>query len=189
MPKYKLTEGEARLLVAVFDPFKPYYEQAKAKGTSVADEINYAGEGIFETYYGLLTKVLRENLLSEREFKIIMRRYGLSKGGKCYTHEEIAPKFDVTRERICQCEAKALKKIHQYMTELTDEETDKVLCNLQTDVQEYLLDAARAHVAEDSALEEVYNHYWTVGTNAINKLKIQQAIRKHRSDHEQHSII
>lgn len=187
MEKYELSEGEARLLVAVFEHLKPYYEQAKANHTSVVTEMNYAGEGIFETYYGLLTKMLTGSLLSEREYKIIIRRYGLSANGKRCTLEEIGQEFGVTRERIRQVESKALKKIHQYMTELNDEETDKVVCNLQSDVQEHLMDATRAYIAGNSVSEEVYDHYWTVGADAINKLKIQQAIRKHRSDDEQHS--
>ena len=66
------------------------------------------------------------------------------------------------------------------MTELNDEETAKVVYNLQADVQEHLMDAVRARVAEDSVSEEVYDHYWSVGTDAINKLKIQQDIRKYR---------
>lgn len=184
MTKYELTEGEARLLVAVFDHLKPYYEQAKANKASVVTEMNYADEGIFETYYGLLTEMLRGSLLSERENKIIIRRFGLSASGKRHTLEEIGREFGVTRERIRQVEAKALRKIKRYMTELTDEETDKVLCNLQADVQEHLLDATRAYVAGDSVSEEVYDHYWKVGIDAINKLKIQQAIRKHREGTE-----
>lgn len=181
---YKLTEGEALLLATVFDHLKPYYEQAKANHTSVADEMNNANEKILETYYGLLTKMLTENFLSEREYKIIMRRFGLSASGKRHTLEEVASQFNVTRERIRQVEAKALKKIKRYMTELTDEETNKVVYNLQADVQEHLMDATRACVAGDSVSEEVYDHYWTVGTNAINKLKIQQAIRKYREGAE-----
>lgn len=183
MTKYELSEGEARLLVAVFYHLNPYYEQAKAKHTSVADEMNNDNEEIFNVYYGLLSKVLTGRL-SEREYKIIAQRYGIFPYAKPRTLEEIGREFGVTRERIRQLEAKALKKIHQYMTELTDEETDKVLCNLQADVQEYLLDAARAHVAEDSALEEMYERYWSIGTDAISKLKIQQNIRKHREGTE-----
>ena len=192
MEKYELSEGEARLLVAVFEHLKPYYEQAKANKASVVTEMNYADEDIFNVYHGLLEKAFICNL-TDQEREIIAQRYGILKDGKFHTTEEIlfsqeiTPQLNVTLARMRQLEAKALKKIHQYMTELTDEETDKVLCNLQTDVQEYLLDAARAHVAEDSALEEMYERYWSIGTNAINKLKIQQNIRKHRSDDEQHS--
>lgn len=183
MGKYELTEGEARLLVAVFDHLKPYYEQAKANKTSVADEMNNADEKIPGIYQVLLRRKLSYGL-TNRENKIIIRRYGLSEDGHPRTLEEIGRELGITRERVRQLEAKALKKIHQYMTELTDEEADKVIYNLQADVQEHLMDATRAYVAGDSVSEEVYDHYWTVGTNAINKLKIQQAIRKHRDQNE-----
>lgn len=183
MGKYELTEGEARLLVAVFDHLKPYYKQAKAKHTSVADEINNAGREILSVYYGLLAKAPACSL-TYREYIIIMKRFGISPYTRRSTLEEIGREFGVTRERIRQVEAKALKKIHQYMTELNDEETAKVVYNLQADVQEHLLDATRAYVAGDSVSEEVYDHYWTVGTNAANKLKIQQAIRKYREGTE-----
>lgn len=179
MPKYKLTEGEARLLVAVFFHLDPYYKQAKANHTSVADEMYNDNEEILGTYYELLERALIV-ALTARERVIIKQRYGLSEDRKCYTLEEIAREFDVTRERIRQVEAIALKKIHHYMTELNDEETDKVIHELQADVQEYSIDAARAHVAEDSDLEEMYNRCLAVGTSAMNKLKIQQNIRKHR---------
>lgn len=183
MDKYILPEGEARLLVAVFFHLNPYYEQAKAKHTSVADEMNNANKQIFGMYHGLLKKALIYNL-TDRENKIITQRFGLSADGKRRTLEEVGREFGVTRERIRQCEAKALKKIHQYMTELTDEETDKVIYNLRADTQEHLMDATRAYVAGDSVSEEVYDRYWTVGTNAINKLEIQRRIRRHRDQNE-----
>lgn len=179
MTKYELTEGEARLLVAVFDHLKPYYEQAKANGTSVADEMNNDDMQLLGAYFEQLAKVLT-GCLNEREYKIIAQRYGIFPYAKRRTLEEVGREFGVTRERIRQCEAKALQKIKQHMTELDDEETYTVVYGLQADVQEHLMDAVRARVAEDSVSEEVYNHCWTVGTNAINKLKIQQAIRKHR---------
>lgn len=189
MPKYELTEGEARLLVALFDHLKPYYEQAKANNTSVADEMKNDDEDIFNVYHGLLEKAFICNL-TDQERENIAQRYGILTDGKFHTTEEIlfsqeiTPQLNVMHARMRQLEAKALKKIHQYMTELNDEETDKVLCNLQADAQEHLTDAVRAHKAGDSALEEVYDRYWTVGTNAINKLKIQQAIRKYRERDE-----
>lgn len=183
MEKYELTEGEACLLVAVFEHLKPYYEQAKANGTSVADEMKNDDVQLLGAYFEQLAKVLT-SCLNEREYKIITQRFGLFPYARCRTLEEIGREFGVTRERIRQVEAKALRKIKQHMTELDDEETYTVVCGLQADVQEHLLDATRAYVAGDSVSEEVYDHYWTVGTNAINKLRIQQAMRKYREGTE-----
>lgn len=183
MEKYELTEGEACLLVAVFEHLKPYYEQAKANGTSVADEMKNDDVQLLGAYFEQLAKVLT-GCLNEREYKIITQRFGLFPYARCRTLEDVGREFGVTRERIRQVEAKALRKIKQHMTELDDEETYTVVCGLQADVQEHLLDATRAYVAGDSVSEEVYDHYWTVGTNAANKLKIQQAIRKYREGTE-----
>ena len=49
--------------------------------------------------------------LSPREEKVIKMRFGLSTEGEEHTLEEIGENFDVTRERIRQIEAKALKKL------------------------------------------------------------------------------
>ena len=48
--------------------------------------------------------------LTEREEKVIMLRYGL-KDGREHTLEEVGKEFNVTRERIRQIEAKALRKL------------------------------------------------------------------------------
>lgn len=48
--------------------------------------------------------------LTEREARIIRLRYGLE-DGRTHTLEEVGKEFDVTRERIRQIEAKALKKL------------------------------------------------------------------------------
>lgn len=48
--------------------------------------------------------------LTDREAKVIKLRYGLL-DGKTHTLEEVGQLFDVTRERIRQIEAKALKKL------------------------------------------------------------------------------
>ena len=50
------------------------------------------------------------DLLSEREEKVIRLRFGLD-DGKVRTLEEVGKVFDVTRERIRQIEAKALRKL------------------------------------------------------------------------------
>ena len=48
--------------------------------------------------------------LSEREREVLELRFGL-KDGKDHTLEEVSRYFDVTRERIRQIEAKALRKL------------------------------------------------------------------------------
>ena len=50
--------------------------------------------------------------LSEREQKIIKMRFGLE-NGKSHTLEEVGQEFAVTRERIRQIEAKALRKLRK----------------------------------------------------------------------------
>lgn len=61
-------------------------------------------------------QMLRENIgevleaLSDREAKVLSMRFGLN-GGKAMTLEEVGQKFGVTRERIRQIEAKALRKL------------------------------------------------------------------------------
>ena len=57
-----------------------------------------------------LHKVLKT--LSYREREIIKLRYGLG-DGYCYTLEEVGHIFKVTRERIRQIEAKAVRKLQQ----------------------------------------------------------------------------
>ena len=55
-----------------------------------------------------LTEVL--NTLTPREAKVLRLRYGLD-DGKARTLEEVGKEFNVTRERIRQIEAKALRKL------------------------------------------------------------------------------
>jgi RNA polymerase primary sigma factor len=49
--------------------------------------------------------------LSPREEVVIKLRYGLGPQGEEHTLEEVGKNFDVTRERIRQIEAKALRKL------------------------------------------------------------------------------
>jgi RNA polymerase primary sigma factor len=64
------------------------------------------------TAYGLLKAKLSDVLtsLSERERQVLELRFGLS-DGYARTLEEVGKQFKVTRERIRQIEAKALRKI------------------------------------------------------------------------------
>ena len=62
--------------------------------------------------YTLLKEQLEEvmNTLTPREAKVLKLRFGLE-DGKARTLEEVGREFDVTRERIRQIEAKALRKL------------------------------------------------------------------------------
>jgi RNA polymerase primary sigma factor len=65
-----------------------------------------------QTSYSLLKDKLNDVLrsLTERERQILEMRFGL-KDGYGHTLEEIGKKFQVTRERIRQIEAKGLRKL------------------------------------------------------------------------------
>jgi RNA polymerase primary sigma factor len=85
------------------------------------DEDSYLGDFIPDetsaTPYDLTSKkLLKENLeevlgaLSEREARVLKMRFGLG-GKRPMTLEEVGKEFGVTRERIRQIEAKALRKL------------------------------------------------------------------------------
>ena len=62
--------------------------------------------------FSMLKEELNEAMesLTERERNVIKLRFGLD-DGKTRTLEEVGKEFDVTRERIRQIEAKALRKL------------------------------------------------------------------------------
>lgn len=64
------------------------------------------------TGYSILKEKMNEVLetLTDRERKVLIQRFGL-KDGKPKTLEEVGVEFNVTRERIRQIEAKALRKM------------------------------------------------------------------------------
>lgn len=184
MVKHKLREGEARLLAAMFDHLTLFEELAATNHTSVADEMNDAEEHGCETYGELLNKAVI-NSLNARDRTIITLHYGLPGDGKYYTYEEIARALNVTCAYIHEHEDIALKRIKQYMTELSDAETTATINELRNGADKSLLHANNARDKGQFVVEDIYTRRLEVLTNAINKLKIQQTIRKHRDGTEQ----
>lgn len=182
MEKYILPEGEACLLVAVFEHLGEYRERAKENDTSVSDELSECTEDI-SVYADALSYAIA-NCLNDREHEVIKRRYILSPYTECSTLEEIARNFNVTRERIRQIEARAIKKIRRFMTEL-----DNAEARMAT---EALKDYANGQYAQwmliqDSGDREAihaYVHNYNACISAINKIEIQKQIRKWRDEQE-----
>ena len=78
-------------------------------GDLVADESDDPIENMFkEDVSRIIQNVL--GTLEEREQEVLNLRYGLS-GNKPLTLDEVGKRFNLTRERIRQIEAKALKKL------------------------------------------------------------------------------
>ena len=61
----------------------------------------------------VLTIPGKDTTVEAYEAEVIRLRYGLV-DGRCHTLEEVGLRFDVTRERIRQIEAKALRKLRQF---------------------------------------------------------------------------
>ena len=79
-------------------------------GDFIQDESNMSPEEY--TTNEILKEEIQNVLLTlqEREQEVLELRFGL-KDGTCHTLEEVGKKFNVTRERIRQIEAKALRKL------------------------------------------------------------------------------
>ncbi|MGA1599845.1 MAG: RNA polymerase sigma factor RpoD [bacterium] len=84
-------------------------EDSQLKDFIADDKSSNPGEA---TVYANMSEMTREALetLTEREAKVLRLRFGIDEV-KDHTLEEVGQDFDVTRERIRQIEAKALRKL------------------------------------------------------------------------------
>jgi RNA polymerase primary sigma factor len=121
-PDIKEISKEMELSVAEVEHLIKISQQPKSLSTPVGDD----KEATLEQFIAdqdqptLYDKVSRELLkdaigevlqtLSPREQKVLVMRFGL-KDGKAKTLEEVGKEFKVTRERIRQIEAKAIRKL------------------------------------------------------------------------------
>lgn len=173
--KSLLTDGEACLLVAIFEHLKKYEKRAQANGTSVAIEINNSSEFNAYTYKDVLVDVIAN--LNNHERKIIGKLYGLL-SCKRLSREEVAREFNVTRERIRQFEAKTLQKMKRYLTELTDEEEQTIIPLLDIAKIEQLVQANRAEEQGNIEAMGNYMNNYLICRGAIGKLRIRQDMKE-----------
>ena len=87
----------------------------------IADETNVEKEFIEKDQVKNILNIMKDTL-SDREYRIVCLRTGISEYGKELTLEEVAKLYDVTRERIRQIEAKALKRLRSILKRNYNEE-------------------------------------------------------------------
>ena len=182
MEKYILPEGEAHLLVAVFEHLRKYSERANANGTSISDELSECTEDI--SVYADALSYAMGNCLDDREYDVIAQRYELSPYEKCSTREEIARDFNVTRERIRQIEARALQKLSRFSTELNNAEARMATEALKDYKNGQYAQWMLAQDSGDRGAIHAYVHNYNACINAIKKIEIQKQIRKWRDEQE-----
>ena len=107
-----MTEDKVREIMKIAqDPVSPIGEEEDSHlGDFIPDDD--APAPAEAAAYSLLKEQIEDVLgsLNEREQKVLKLRFGLE-DGRARTLEEVGKEFDVTRERIRQIEAKALRKL------------------------------------------------------------------------------
>ena len=78
----------------------------------IADDGPLPDDIYFEKEFMKVFDKAAKDLLDERTADMLKKRFGLTEDGKKYTLEEIGQMYDVTRERVRQIEAKALRKLY-----------------------------------------------------------------------------
>ena len=102
---------ESSSIVSLHAPLSPEGDDTKTFGDIIADEqAEDPSEGADQS---TIARCLDQALgtLTEREQQVLRDRFGFSDDGQALTLEEVGKKFKITRERIRQIEAKALRKL------------------------------------------------------------------------------
>ncbi|MFN3550808.1 MAG: sigma-70 family RNA polymerase sigma factor [Endomicrobiia bacterium] len=100
-------------LTVLMEPISSYTPKGQDEETTIQDFIQSSEKEI--PLNSLLQNYKREvleeamQILDERERKILKLRYGFD--GKEYTLEEVGKMFNITRERVRQIEAKAIRRL------------------------------------------------------------------------------
>lgn len=104
-------EGLYGMFLKNFDVFEKH-EKEQLHGDLYPRELICEDDIEEKVSYIMMSEQLHEVLetLTEREQRVLELRYGL-KGGEAKTLEEVGNAFNVTRERVRQIEAKALRKL------------------------------------------------------------------------------
>jgi len=105
-----------------------YHKGRPPEITEVIASPNYTRTSLKDAFFASLN-----DLNNSRQKQIIEKRLGVS--GKIETLEEIAQKFNITRERVRQIEQKALRILrHEFWTEILAEKITAMLKNTRSPV-------------------------------------------------------
>ncbi len=101
-------------LSVLVEPISSFTPRGQDEDSTIQDFIPDTEDEIplnslFQSYKREVLEYAMEKFLDERERKILKMRYGFD--GKEYTLEEVGRIFNITRERVRQIEAKAIRKL------------------------------------------------------------------------------
>jgi RNA polymerase sigma factor (sigma-70 family) len=117
----QLFPEELRRSVAFLQAPKVYEQTASVRtdameryAIATAERMRLAATPVLQSEHDEMTSDIRSALetLTYRERQVVLMRYGLADGHQ-YTLEEVASAFGVSRERIRQIEAKAIRKLQK----------------------------------------------------------------------------
>ena len=100
--------------ISLEQPVKENDSDSDELGSFIAVEEDFSEKILDAMFVESLKEFLKQHL-KPKEYLIISKRFGLE-DGKTYKLQEIGNEFGVTRERIRQVEAKALKKLRNMRT-------------------------------------------------------------------------